>query len=137
VRRNAEISGWHASRSTTRAWSRRILRWYLDWLETQDTEALPLYGIPFAIRDNIDLAGIPATAACPGVRLYAGGIGDARRAVDRLLYQGPWVAERYSVVGELIEANGQAVLPVIRGVLSKAPGRQPSNCFARSTACKS
>jgi allophanate hydrolase len=27
--------------------------------------ALPLYGIPFAIKDNIDLAGAPTTVACP------------------------------------------------------------------------
>jgi allophanate hydrolase len=30
-----------------------------------DARALPLYGIPFAVKDNFDVEGLPTTAACP------------------------------------------------------------------------
>ena len=35
-------------------------------LDGQSPEDLPLYGIPFSVKDNIDVAGFDTTAACPG-----------------------------------------------------------------------
>lgn len=48
--------------------SKEELQPYLDNLEKFSPDDLPLYGIPFAIKDNIDLENIPTTAACEAFR---------------------------------------------------------------------
>jgi allophanate hydrolase len=36
-----------------------------DRLDAEDMRAYPLHGIPFVVKDNIDVAGVPTTCACP------------------------------------------------------------------------
>lgn len=57
----------------------------LERLERSAPADLPLYGVPFAIKDNIDLAGVPTTAGCPD---YAYLPGKSAFAVQRLIDAG-------------------------------------------------
>jgi allophanate hydrolase len=50
-----------------------------------DPKVFPLWGIPFAVKDNIDVAGLPTTAACPA---FAYTPEQTASAVQRLLAAG-------------------------------------------------
>ena len=90
----------------------------------------PRAGFRFGVPAQLEFLGCPESPA-----LFAQAIEQLKalggEAVEidfapfleaaRLLYEGPWVAERYSVAGKLIEEQPDAVLPVIKAVLEKAP----------------
>jgi allophanate hydrolase len=61
-----------------------VLRSRVEALDQADPE-LPLYGIPFAVKDNIDVAGMPTTAGCPGFAYTAT---ETAPVVQRLLDAG-------------------------------------------------
>ncbi|KAA5605298.1 allophanate hydrolase [Roseospira marina] len=50
-----------------------------------DPDTKPLWGVPFAVKDNIDVAGLPTTAACPAFEHTAE---ETAFAVQRLLDAG-------------------------------------------------
>jgi allophanate hydrolase len=50
-------------------------------------------------------------------------------AVARLLYEGPWVAERYAAISDFIEAQPEAVNPVVRGIIEGARQHDAVSAF--------
>ncbi|THD43536.1 MAG: allophanate hydrolase [Bradyrhizobium sp.] len=57
-------------------------------LDARGPAGLPLFGVPFAVKDNIDVAGLPTTAACPD---FAYSPGRSATVVERLVAAGAFV----------------------------------------------
>ncbi|MFO1272521.1 MAG: allophanate hydrolase [Rubrivivax sp.] len=77
------------------AWQAQLELLSARMAESTDRQALqaryPLLGVPFAVKDNIDIAGAPTTAACPAHSHVATGTAGA---VQRLLDAGAlWLAK--------------------------------------------
>ncbi|TDN62304.1 allophanate hydrolase [Paraburkholderia sp. BL10I2N1] len=100
------------------------------------------FGTPSAFRFGVpaqlEFAGCPESPALfAQARAMLEAAGGEAVEIDfgpfveaaQLLYQGPWVAEHYSVTGELMTTQPDAVLPVIRDVLAKAPGATAVELF--------
>ncbi|MFH5181546.1 amidase family protein [Paenibacillus sp. TAB 01] len=58
---------------------------YLDRLASMNPDEAPLWGVPFAVKDNIDVAGMMTTAGCAE---YAYMPDDHAAVVDRLIRAG-------------------------------------------------
>lgn len=81
----------------------------------------------FGVPESLDLAGDPDT---PGLfdaavkKLIS--LGGTPVSIDltpfteaaKLLYEGPWVAERWAAVGDFVEAHPESVFPVTKAILS-------------------
>lgn len=49
--------------------------------------------------------------------------------IAKLLYEGPWIAERYAAIGDFLSTKPGAVYPITRAIIEKAGNYSASDCF--------
>jgi len=100
--------------------------------------SLPLDEFIFGVPEELDFAGDPDTPA-----LYAAAVarlealGGKAVKIDlspfveaaKLLYEGPWVAERWAAVGDFVEAHPDEIFTVTRQILQNSKGWDAVSTF--------
>ena len=113
------------SQATPGVWIHRrhadALRAAAQVIEEERDPALPLYGIPFAVKDNIDVAGMPTTAACPGWGHLAE---TSATVVERLLAAGALLVGKLDADG--LARQTTSPFPLARLVAASALARRES-----------
>jgi allophanate hydrolase len=93
-------------------------------------------GVPRVV-DRVFLGDREAEAAFEQAERIVSGLGASLEAVDlrpffeaaRLLYDGPWIAERTAAVGDFIARRPEAVHPVTRAIISQGAGKSAVDAF--------
>ncbi|WP_068114308.1 allophanate hydrolase [Tropicimonas marinistellae] len=98
--------------------------------------APPVVGVPS--RDSIEFFGdsVQAASFADTVELLRGQGAEIAEvdftplyAVAQMLYEGAWVAERYTVIEDLLARDPEAILPVTRQIIGKAEGLTAADAF--------
>ena len=92
----------------------------------------------FGVPRELDFAGDPDTPALFAAAVkHMESIGGIAVEIDltpfteaaKLLYEGPWVAERWAAVGDFVDANPDSVFPVTRKILEGSKGWDAAATF--------
>jgi allophanate hydrolase len=106
--------------------------------DMEQASAIPT-AFRFGVPRELDFSGDPDTPAIfreAVARMEA--LGGTAVEIDltpftevaKLLYEGPWVAERWAAVGEFVEKHPSAVFPVTRTILESSKNWDAASVFA-------
>ncbi|MBM1221606.1 allophanate hydrolase [Ponticoccus sp. SC2-23] len=96
----------------------------------------PVVGVPDAASREFFGDAVQAQAFDEGVALLRASGAEVREIdlnpfyqVAEMLYEGAWVAERHTVIEDLLRRDPEAILPVTRAIIGRAEGMSAADAF--------